>query len=371
MKPYQPDNLPLNDRLDHRRLLPLVGRANVTLTRYTRMLQDIPDAMLSPLTVQEATLSSAIGGTQATLDEVLGHDAGLPDKGDKYYGFRIIINYRTALREGHAHLQKSRPLSLRLVRQLHELLMEGVRGQDETPGEFRTAQTHMGRPGGAIAEARFVPPEPLALEERLQAWEQYMASDDLDPLLQTAVMHAQFEMLRPFYDGNGRVGRMLIPLFLYYKGASPQPTFYPSEYLEKHRQAYYRHLLAISNEGAWSDWVAFFLNAIAEHAEAGMRRVAAIQSLRKDIHERVRKISPSRYIVPLMDTVFAKPIFSIPDLAGQMHRSHGINRTTVNNLVRNLVAAGVLDTTRQGRGGCATILCLTRLMRILNDSQPG
>ncbi len=351
----------------------MVGRANATLAHYTGMLQSIPNpgVMLSPLTDQEATLSSRIEGTQATLDEVFKYEAGSPDKEDKYYGFREIINYRTALREGHAYLQKSRPLSLHLVRQLHGLLMEEVRGQDKTPGAFRTTQNYIGRPGSAIAEARFVPPEPLVLEEHLRAWEQYMASDDLDPLLQTAVMHAQFEILHPFNDGNGRVGRMLIPLFLYYKKALSQPMFYLSEYLEKHRQAYYRHLLAISDEGAWSDWVAFFLNAIAEHAKTNARRVSAIQSLRKDMQERVRKITHSQYIVYILDAIFSKPIFSVPDLARQMHRDYGVNRTTVSNLLRSITAAGILDTIRPGRGGQAAILCFTRLMRIINDTRPG
>lgn len=369
MKPYQPDNLPLDNRLDYKRLLPLVGRANAALARYTGMLQGIPSpsVMLSPLTDQEATLSSRIEGTQATLDEVFKYEAGSPDKEDKYYGFREIINYRTALREGHAHLRESRPLSLHLVRQLHGLLMEEVRGQDKTPGAFRTTQNHIGRPGSTIAEASFVPPEPLVLKEHLQAWEQYMASDDLDPLLQTAVMHAQFEILHPFNDGNGRVGRMLIPLFLHYKKALAQPVFYLSEYLEKHRQAYYRHLLAISDAGAWSDWVAFFLNAVAVQAETNTRKVAAIQNLHKDMQERVRKITHSQYIVYILDAIFSKPIFSVPNLARQMHRNHGVNRTTVSDLLRSITTAGILDTIRPGRGGRATILCFTQLMRIIND----
>jgi Fic family protein len=207
-QPYTPDALPLND-LDHRLLLPAVGQANAALARYDGLLQSIPNpaVMLSPLTTQEAVLSSRIEGTQATVDEVLEHEAGLVKEGEKSQDIQEITNYRQALFSARAYL-KDYPIRLGFVLQLHRILMNSVRGQDKTPGEFRRDQNWIGSHGCSIE----------------QAWEKYLDSNDIDFLLQAAVVHAQFELLHPFKDGNGRIGRILIPLFLYQKRAIHEAT---------------------------------------------------------------------------------------------------------------------------------------------------
>lgn len=235
MKPYEPDALPLAD-LDYRRLLPLVAQANAALARYDGLLQGIPNAevMLSPLTTQEAVLSSRIEGTQATVDEVLEQEAGLVKEGEKYKDIQEISNYRVALLRAREHLQ-SYPIRLAFVRELHRILMDSVRGQDKMPGEFRKDQNWIGAYGCCLDDATFVPPSPLQLSDHLAAWEAYLDFDDIDFLLQAAVVHAQFELLHPFKDGNGRIGRILIPLFLFQKRVISQPMFYLSEYLEHHR----------------------------------------------------------------------------------------------------------------------------------------
>lgn len=257
MQPYIPDPLPLTE-LDYRLLLPLVGQANAALARYDGLLQGIPNpaVMLSPLTTQEAVLSSKIEGTQATVDEVLEQEAGLIKEGEKYKDIQEISNYRQALYSAREYLQDY-SIRLPFVRELHRILLSSVRGQDKTPGEFRKDQNWIGRYGCTMEQASFVPPNPFQLPDFLQAWEQYLDSDDVDFLLQTAVMHAQFELLHPFKDGNGRIGRILIPLFLYQKKALSQPMFYLSEYLESHRDEYYARLKAISAEGDWNGWIAF------------------------------------------------------------------------------------------------------------------
>jgi Fic family protein len=242
MQPYVPDTLPLSD-LDYRLLLPLVGQANAELARYDGLLQGIPNpaVMLSPLTTQEAVLSSRIEGTQATVDEVLEQEAGLLKEGEKFRDIQEISNYRQALFAARNYL-KDYPIRLSFVRELHRILMDSVRGQDKTPGEFRRDQNWIGAYGCPIEQASFVPPNPMQLPDHLQAWERYLDSDDIDFLLQTAVVHAQFELLHPFKDGNGRIGRILIPLFLYQKRVLSQPMFYLSEYLESHRDEYYAFL---------------------------------------------------------------------------------------------------------------------------------
>jgi len=266
MQPYIPDTLPLTE-LDYRLLLPLVGQANATLARYDGLLAGIlnPAVMLSPLTTQEAVLSSKIEGTQVTVDEVLEQEAGLLKEGEKYKDIQEISNYRQALFAAREYLE-AYPIRLSFVRELHRILMNSVRGQDKMPGEFRRDQNWIGYQGCTIEQASFVPPNPLQLPDYLQLWERYLDSKDLDPLIQTAVVHAQFELLHPFKDGNGRIGRILIPLFLYQKRALSQPMFYLSEYLENHRDEYYQRLKAISADKDWNHWIAFFLRATIAQA---------------------------------------------------------------------------------------------------------
>lgn len=271
--------MPLTD-LDYRLLLPLVGQANAALVRYDGLLQGIPNptVMLSPLTTREAVLSSKLEGTQATVDEVLEQEAGLLKEGEKYKDIQEISNYQLALFKAREHLE-AYPIRLGFVRELHRILMSSVRGEGKNPGEFRHDQNWIGRQGCPIEQATFVPPDPLQLPDFLQAWERYLDSDDVDFLIQTAVVHAQLELLHPFKDGNGRIGRILIPLFLYQKRALSQPMFYLSEYLENHRDEYYERLKAISAEQDWDGWIAFFLRATVEQAGQNTRRVETIRSL--------------------------------------------------------------------------------------------
>ena len=173
MKPYEPDSLPLSG-LDYQRLITLVGDANAELARYDGLLQGIvnPAIMLSPLTNEEAVLSSRIEGTQATVDEVLEQEAGLLKEGEKYKDIQEIINYREALRSAHNYLEE-RPITLAFVRELHKVLLNSVRGQDKTPGEFRKDQNWIGQAGCSIEQASFVPPDPLHLVDYLNAWQAY------------------------------------------------------------------------------------------------------------------------------------------------------------------------------------------------------
>lgn len=364
MQPYAPDALPLAN-LDYRLLLPLVGQANAALARYDGLLQGIPNpaVMLSPLTTQEAVLSSKIEGTQATVDEVLQQEAGLIKEGEKYKDIQEISNYRTALFSAREYL-KDYPIRLGFVRELHRLLMNSVRGQDKTPGEFRLEQNWIGKHGCTIKEASFVPPNPMQLPDHLQAWERYLDCDDVDFLLQTAVVHAQFELLHPFKDGNGRIGRILIPLFLYQKRALSQPMFYLSEYLETNRQAYYFHLKAISTEGDWNGWIAFFLKAIAVQAAQNSERVAAIQNLYAEMKQAIQETTHSQYTVNLLDAIFTKPIFRSSDLAQQLHSDFGIHEKTTPGLLRQLKRAGILREMQPGSGRRSAVLCFPRLVNL-------
>ncbi|MDN3509273.1 MAG: Fic/DOC family N-terminal domain-containing protein [Candidatus Neptunochlamydia sp.] len=276
MKPYTPSKLPLKT-LDYKKLFPLIGDANAELARYDGLLQGVinPGVMLSPLTNEEAVLSSKIEGTEASVDEVLEQEAGIFKEGEKGKDIQEIINYRAALLSGHHHLNE-RPMTLFFVRELHKILMKSVRGGDKTPGEFRKDQNWIGKQGCTIDQASFIPPDPLHLQEHLEAWQKYIEFDDVDILLQTAVIHAQFELIHPFKDGNGRIGRILIPLFLYQKKKLSQPMFYLSAYLEAHREEYYYRLQNISEQGDWSGWIAFFFQGIIHQAKSNNQKLKAI-----------------------------------------------------------------------------------------------
>lgn len=362
ISPYVPDQLPLND-IDHRMLLPLVGQANAALARYDGLLQGIPNpaVMLSPLTTQEAVLSSKIEGTQATVDEVLEQEAGLLKEGAKFQDIQEISNYRQALYAAREHL-KDYPIRLGFVRDLHRILMSSVRGQDKTPGEFRKDQNWIGKLGCPIEEATFVPPSPLQLSDHLQAWEQYMDGGDADFLIQTAVVHAQFELLHPFKDGNGRIGRILIPLFLFQKRALSQPMFYLSEYLESHRDEYYQRLKSISADRDWNGWIAFFLRAIISQAIQNSARVVVIQALYEEMKLAIQSATHSQYTVHVLDAIFSKPIFRSSDLSQQLNREFSIHEKTTLSLLRQMRDAGILREIRSGSGRRPATLCFPRLI---------
>ena len=364
MQPYTPDSLPLAN-LDYQLLLPLVGQANAALARYDGLLQGIPNpaVMLSPLTTQEAVLSSKIEGTQATVDEVLQQEAGLVQEGEKFKDIQEISNYRQALYLAREYL-KDYPIRLGFVRELHRVLMSSVRGQDKTPGEFRLDQNWIGKHGCTMQEASFVPPNPVQLPDYLQAWEAYLDSNDIDFLLQTAVVHAQFELLHPFKDGNGRIGRILIPLFLYQKRALSQPMFYLSEYLENNRESYYVHLKAISAEGDWNGWIAFFLKAIVTQAAQNSTRVTAIHALYEEMKLAIQTATHSQYSVHVLDAIFNKPIFRSSDLTAQLFNDFGVHEKTTPGLLRQMKEAGILRELQASSGRRPATLCFPRLINL-------
>lgn len=361
MEPYVPNSLPLTN-LDYQRLVRFIGSANRELARYDGLLEGLvnPALMLSPLTTQEAVLSSRIEGTEASLDEVLQHEAGAIQTGEKGEDIQEIINYRLALSSAQEVLSET-PITLGLIRQMHKILMDSVRGQDKTPGEFRRDQNWIGRPGCKIEDATFVPPTPLQLTDHLLAWQEYLAVQDFDPLVQAAIVHAQFELIHPFKDGNGRIGRLLIPLFLYQTKTLSHPMFYLSSYLEAHRETYYDRLRHISAEGDWNGWIEFFLEAVIEQAKANSNKVRAILALYDEMKQRIEQTTNSPYGLRLLDTVFHRPLFSTTDF---IERS-SIHRQTALPLLRRLKEAGILLSWRESRGSSPEILIFPDLLNIV------
>lgn len=360
MEPYIPHELPLK-QIDCARLLPLVGEASAKMGRYDGMLQGIvnPSVMLSPLTNEEAVLSSRIEGTQATIDEVLEHEAGITRTGEKGEDIREILNYRKALLSAQEFL-KENPLSMHLVRELHKILLDSVRGQNKDPGKIRIEQNWIGRPGCSLEDASFVPPNPMQLPVHLENWEKYTAGTDIDVLIQAGVVHAQFELLHPFKDGNGRLGRILIPLFLFQKRALSQPMFYLSAYLEAHRDEYYFNLQNISRSGDWDGWLEFFLKAIAEQAKENSSRVGKILSLYDRMKGEVQQSTRSQHVIQILDFMFSRPVFKSTDFVLFID----VAKPTAMSLIRQLKNTGILKEIEAGRGRKAGIYCFPELLNI-------
>jgi len=271
----------------------------------------VPNAevLLSPLTTQEAVLSSRIEGTQATLGEVLKFEAGEePEHPSRRLDIHEIINYRQALKTAEEKL-KTKPFNLNLLLELHSILLDSVRGRDKGRGQFRTIQNWIGAPGSTIDTAAYVPPEPTRFLDLLDNWEKYYHMERPDPLVQLAMVHAQFEIIHPFVDGNGRLGRILIPLFLHEKGILGRPIYYLSEYLDAHRTEYIEHLRALDKQdGAWNRWIEFFLVALTEQAKLNAAKARKMIDLYEEKKAKVINLTRSQYAVPLLDALFEKPV---------------------------------------------------------------
>ncbi len=346
-------------------LIPLIGRTHAAIARYDGILYGVPNpgVLLSPLTTQEAVLSSRIEGTVATLSEVLRFQAGEePSLESKRHDIHEIINYRRALRHAETALQ-DRPLNLNLLLTLHEILLDSVRGRNKGRGRFRSTQNWIGDPGTPIEKAKFVPPDPLVVPQAMHQWETYYHAVRPDPIVQLGVVHAQFEIIHPFVDGNGRLGRILIPLFLHEKALLSRPMFYVSAYLERRHEEYVARLRALGREpGAWNQWIAFFLGAVFEQARENESKARAIVDLYESMKARVINLTRSQYAVPLLDELFDKPIFRSTDikLAGDKQPT----RQAIANLLRTLRDDGVLKVVRQGRGRRAQILVFPELINL-------
>jgi len=363
MKPFIPDVLPLQN-IDWVRFITLIGKANAELARYDGILQGIinPQVLLSPLTTNEAVLSSRIEGTQASLIEVLEFEASAQAfiQTEKEKDIQEIINYRKSIGMALDWLIK-KPITLNLIKEIHGLLLDSVRGKDKGRGRFRSIQNWIGKAGTPIEQAYYVPPEPMRLMEFLSNFEKYIHLEEKDALVQLAIIHAQFEIIHPFADGNGRVGRILIPLVLYEKKVLSTPMFYISEYLEANREEYYERLKAITQNKRWEEWIEFFLRAIVEQAKTNSNKAREILELYEMKKERIQAITRSQYVIKILDTLFARPVFSATDFIN----SSGIPKASAMRFIKLLENEGVISVLRKGGGRKACIYIFNKLLQIV------
>lgn len=319
-------------------LLSEANRSLGELAGIARMLPN-PHLLIRPFMQQEAVLSSRIEGTVSTLsDLVLFEAAGSPTRegGD----VREVSNYVRALEFGRERIEKDDfPLTLRLIRDMHRLLMTGVRGSQAQPGEFRTVQNWIGA-STTPRDATYVPPPIPEMHRALDAFEKYLHErSPLPPLVRLAIIHYQFEAIHPFSDGNGRVGRLLLTLLLLMEKLLPEPLLCLSAFFERHRREYYDHLLAISQAGRWDPWIRFVLTGVAEQSREAVRTANALLDLQVEYRQTLRDMDASDTAQRLTERLFSRPAVMIAEVASEF----SLSSRGAALVVGKLVDAGILE----------------------------
>jgi Fic family protein len=311
-----------------------------------------PHVLMRPFITREAVLSSRIEGTQATLGELLAAEAGaVVDRSPA--DLREVANYVTALEHGMERLH-AEPLSVRLLQETHKELMTGVRGGHARPGTIRDVQNWIGVPGSTPHTALYVPPPPSELRSLLRALEEFLEQTAWPPLVQIALGHYQFEAIHPFLDGNGRVGRLLITLFLLKRDVLPTPLLYLSAFFEATRSDYYARLRAVSEQGDWETWILYFVNGVARQSEDAVDRAARILGTVDAWRLRAAGLgsgTPTR----VLDLLAGNPFVTAMRVSERL----GVARTTASRAIERLVELGILeqvDDRRRDRAYCARTL---------------
>lgn len=301
---------PLPPKLDwDNTLVSLVSKADIAVGTLSGLGETLPNPhlLIYPFVRREAVLSSRIEGTRSSLSDLLLFEATRVEKqGD----VREVQNYVRAMEYGLGRLGEL-PLSLRFIRELHGILMEGVRGEHATPGEFRQSQNWIGPPGCTLNEATYVPPPMPEMLECLDRLERFLhASPDLPHLVQLALIHYQFEAIHPFLDGNGRIGRLLVTLFLCQRGILTKPLLYLSAFFEHHRQEYYDLLFKVSQEGDWRSWIEFFLRAVVEQSGDAVLRSRHLLDLYRSYSQVAREKRLPPTAGRLIEIIFMRPVLT-------------------------------------------------------------
>lgn len=347
-KPYVPFDLPLNELVDVNYFLNELIDAATYLTLYDKCLAKSkldPSLLMGHISLKEAVQSTRIEGTQATLSDMLEHNAD-----EKIINTDIleVLNYSKALSIGESMLRDF-PISVRFIKRLHSTLLEGnVRGKNRNPGELRSIQNFIGPSGCTINNATFIPPEPQLVPEYMSNLEKYInePEDNLNELIRIAIIHAQFETIHPFLDGNGRIGRILIPLYLYDKSVLKRPIFFLSESLEKDKFKYYKLLndvrVSISEDNYesdfgvakknWCEWIKFFLEAVTTQSQKNIDLIERIDTLYEETIDYLRKVIGSDRVIDIARFMLKNPIFTKKKMSEEL----GYPVSTVGNYLSKL-----------------------------------
>ncbi len=343
---YIPNPLPPKPHIDYdeeiRFLLSEADRALARLDGVALILPN-PELFVAMYVKKEALLSSQIEGTQASLAGILAFESDIKPEED-LNEIKEVINYIKAMNFGMKRISENNfPMSLRLIKEIHKILLGGTRGTHKSTGEFRKSQNWIGPRGASIFEAVYVPPPPYQVNELMTDIEKFIhAKDSIPPLIKIALIHAQFETIHPFLDGNGRIGRLLITFFLYWKGILKQPLLYLSFYLKAKKEKYYDLLMKIRFEGDWENWLKFFLQGIFEISEEAAISASEIIRLKENL---VNKLSSNNIggvlSLRLLDLLFDRPLISISDTAKLLKTS----KQSIAQIVDKFQQLGILKET--------------------------
>ncbi len=330
MKSHHPPKLPV--KLDPGKFYLELANASLELGNLNGLCQNLPNPkiLIAPLLVKEATVSSKIEGTRSTVSDVLQFEAtGIP----KYDDTIEVSNYKKAMMMAIDGL-KNRKLDLIFIKTLHQILLENTRGHN-TRGKFREKQVWIGTKGAKIEEATYIPPEPFLVQEYMENLEDYILSENYEhPLVKIAIIHYQFEAIHPFEDGNGRIGRLLIPLYLYWRKILNLPILYISGYFEKNRDEYIDKLNYVDKTQEYEEWIKFFLISIINQSKQTQELIYKILELRNKIEEKI-KVIKSPYKQEVSNLIFSKPIFQRTDLK--------INKRTAIRLIKEFASLNILE----------------------------
>ncbi|MBB4968982.1 Fic family protein [Saccharothrix violaceirubra] len=342
---FEPAPVPRELVMEPKTILAL-SKADAALGRLSgvgRLLRD-PSILVHPYLTREAVASSRIEGTEASLSDVLKAEAAddIPENDD----IEEVINYQRALREGMKLLEKL-PISRRFVREVHKVLLSGVRGQEKLPGEYRKTPVWIGSPTDSPDTATFVPPLPDLLDDVLSDWEKFINEEASLPILAVcALMHYQFETIHPFLDGNGRIGRLLIILLLMEQKVLELPLLYVSAYMEDNRREYYDRLQAVRERGEIQEWMQFFFTAVYRQAVDAEERAGRLVELREKYREQLRG-TKSR-AAEVVDLFFSNPFITVKRVQGAL----SVTNQGARNLIDSLEEKGILRKVGTvGRGG--------------------
>ena len=338
---FEPTPLPPSPRLQFDdALLRQLVQANLALGRLDGLASTLPgaDLFLSMYVRHEALVSSRIEGTQCTLDDVVAAvlSSWLEDSRD----VGDVVRYVAALNHGVARLGEF-PLSMRLVREMHEVLLRDGRGSEKTPGEFRRTQNWIGPAGCTLADARFVPPPVHVMKDALGDLEMFLHDESLSALLVAGLAHAQFETIHPFLDGNGRTGRLLIALILHDREVLCRPILYLSAYFKEHQREYYRRLTSVREDGDWEGWMAFFLSAVTSSATHAAHTAMEITRIHAIDRELVVSSGGNKHDIRLLDALYSQPIVNV----AWVERELNVSKVTANRIVARLESLGILRET--------------------------
>jgi Fic family protein len=342
---FIPDPLPPDTEWSNK-LLAALSQADRSLARLAEVGNTfpVPHVVVRPFIRKEAILSSQIEGTRTTFQELISFEAGHLSLFRDIEDTREVHNYVQAIDYGLEWLETF-PLSIRLIREIHEVLMQGVRGEHMNPGEVRRSQNWIGRPGAKLEKARYVPPPPKEMHDCLSDLEKFIHTDsDLPPLLRIGMIHYQFEAIHPFLDGNGRVGRLLITFLLVAWGLLYQPLLYLSNFIELNRQEYYDRLLAVSQKGEWEAWLLFFLEGVHSQADDASHRISRLENLRSSYREMFAKDRSRDTLETLVDYLIGSPITSI------IQAQEALNIGSFNMIHRNIEKLEALGIVREVTG---------------------